>query len=387
MYPSQQNATDQTANFFWLLALIFGAALAVWWLAPKYIVAPIFWFRGHEIMLITDLVSAWDKIAGFLHLPVPSTHALQNLHNYIQHVDSKTITFDHFASVNIYVGNWVRYPVAVILTILGVFIYFRHTSAKFKRTYTMDTLKKFENQNWPQITPVLSLDLVKEDLDTGPWAMAKLPLDFCKEHNMLYVIKDQEDKDAWAVIREKAYETFTLQLGSLWPGVQALPIHMKALFVIFMARAERNRDVAHKLLTQISASAEHGKLDFTGVEELTQKYAKLDIIKWVENRHAYIYTAMATLLEIARADGVLATAEFLWLKPLDRRLWYVLNSVGRQTSVVEVAGPFAQWLAERKLKRPLKAPMMKEAVNALEEDIKNQLYIPEGEKWRTTNAA
>ena len=79
---------------------------------------------------------------------------------------------------------------------------------------------------------------------------------------------------------------------------------------------------------------------------------------------------MASLLRRARFYGVLPTAEFLWLKPIDRRLWYMLNSVGRQTPFTEVAGPFAHWLAETELTRPCLVPIIDEAVNALEGAIK-----------------
>ena len=106
-------------------------------------------------------------------------------------------------------------------------------------------------------------------------------------------------------------------------------------------------------------------------------------VQWAQQRHAYVFTFMATMLEIARADGVLASAEFLWLKPLDRRLWYVLNAVGRQTCLVEVAGSFAHWLAEKKLGRGLRTPMIKEAVNSLEMAVEGMLYEGKEESWRS----
>ena len=99
--------------------------------------------------------------------------------------------------------------------------------------------------------------------------------------------------------------------------------------------------------------------------------------------HAYVGTLMASLLEIARIEGVLATAEFLWLKLVDRRLCYMLNSVGRQATIVEVAGLFAHWRSEKRLERPL----VKEAVTALEKDITTVLYILEEERWHTSRAA
>ena len=103
------------------------------------------------------------------------------------------------------------------------------------------------------------------------------------------------------------------------------------------------------------------------------------------SRHAYVSTLLASLLEAAREGGVLATAEFIWLKPLNRKLWYLLNSVGRQTAVIEAAGPFSHWLAEKRVKRALKVPMIKTAVDALEESIADSLYVDRGDSWHTPN--
>lgn len=83
------------------------------------------------------------------------------------------------------------------------------------------------------------------------------------------------------------------------------------------------------------------------------------------------------MLEAARTDGVLATAEFIWLKAVDRRLWYMLNSVGRKTAFPEVAGPFAHWKIEKRLRRPLKVPMVDTAVDAMEEAISEIIYKPD----------
>lgn len=78
----------------------------------------------------------------------------------------------------------------------------------------------------------------------------------------------------------------------------------------------------------------------------------------------------------AREDGVLPSCDFLWVKPLDRRLWYVINNVGRQTPAVEVGGIFSHWNTETALKRPLSVPLVIDAVNALEVALSEILYIP-----------
>ena len=381
-----QSGSDQTAGFFWIICMVMGSAILVWIFGRQLFVAPVFWLKLVEINVIKSIVLAWSKIAISVHLPVPDTHILDRLQKYISSANPKIVPFNYFSQINWYVGLWLRFPVMVILTLLATFVYFRHNSARFRKSHNMDTLKKQEVKNWPQINPVIPLNLIKEDIEKGPWAMAKTPFDFCKENNLI-MVKNVDGKPNWSLMRGPAYRIFALQVGPLWRGAKNLPIHIKALLIICVARAEKNKDVAKQLLKQIAASASSGQLDFTGVEELLIKYQGSALVQWLEKRHAYIYTLMASVLEIARVDGVLASSEFLWLKPLDRRLWYVLNNVGRQTAFVECAGPQAHWLAEKKVGQPLKTPMVKEAVNGLEQTINETLYIAEGDRWHTNNVA
>ena len=380
-----QQQSDQTESFFWLLCLTIGVMLAVWWLKREWIIMPIFWMRIHEVNFLLLLVEGWGKVAAWLpwlHLPMPDVKGLVDVKEYMQTTPLEYITLHDFSGANKHIGLWFRYPTMAILVGLAIFIYFRHANHRLTKNYTMEQLKKQGSENWPQITPVLSLDLLKEDLDEGPWAMAKLPLDFCKEHDMLTIGKSEEGKSVWKLKMEPAHRVFALQIGMPWRGPSALPIHLKALLTIFLARALRQRDVADRFLKQIALSAGHGKLDFTGVEEQLKLYQDAKPLKWLETRHAYVGTMLARLLEMSRIEGVLATAEFLWLKPVDRRMWYLLNNVGRQTAVVEVAGLFAHWMAEKKMNRPLRNPMVKEAVHALDEEVQKILYIPEGDKWQ-----
>lgn len=389
MYPSQQNATDQTANFFWLLVIFFGAFIAIWFFKRAWIVMPIFLLRSGEIFLLINVAKGWNFLASLLHLPIMDTSNLFKVQRYISTEPTKNVTVEYFSAINSYIGEWVRYPITATLVGLGVMSYFRHGTVLFRNQHSMDSLKRAEQENWPQITPVLSLDLIKEDPEIGPWAMPKRPLDFCRENNIarLSVHPEHDDRQIWCIDEGVASRVFTLQIGQLWRGIDQLPIHAKALLVVFLARAHRERKIASKLLAQIASSSASGKLNFMGVTELIERYRNSQFLKWAEKHHAYVYTLMATLLEMGRSDGVIATAEFLWLKPVDRRLWFMLNTVGRQTSVVEVAGPYAHWLAEKKMKRKLKTPMVKEAVIALDTEMKNILHIPDGEKWHTHSAA
>src|SRR5262249_46139657 len=158
------------------------------------------------------------------------------------------------------------------------------------------------------------------------------------------------------------------QLGSLWQGVDALPPHTKALYAAFSARIEHDTDACLAYLAKLARSAAKGTMDYSDTEEYLKKY-KSKAADLCQGKHAYVLTVMAGMLMLARADGVLASANFLWIKPVDRRLWYTLNCVGRQVSVPEVAGVFAHYFAERELGRALTVPMVEEATNALEKSI------------------
>ena len=212
MNPSQQNQTDQTANFFWMLVMIVGVMLLVWWLARQYVVIPVYALRHVEIDVIVWFASIWDPVAHFLHLPVIDVTNLQKLQSFMATSDPKVAEFKNFSLVNNYIGKWVRYPAALMLLILSGIVFLKGGNTRFRHKYNMQNLKKVGSENWPEISPVLSLDLVKMDIDKGPWAMARLPLAFGQEHDLVHVI-EKDQRKVWALNRASAQQAFTIQLG------------------------------------------------------------------------------------------------------------------------------------------------------------------------------
>lgn len=382
MAANQQaaNQNDNSLDFLWMVVIVIVAVALIWYFGRSYIAAGVFQVRYYEILGINFVLQGWSKLVQFLHLPfaVPNT---QNLSEWLTYIQSKpgTVPFNTLADISTAVGKYLRIPIAIILAISAVHVYRANLQAKFKRIFNMSSLKKQEVKDWPQIAPVSNLDLIKDDINKGPWAMAMTPMEFAKQNNLLRIEKDVTGKTVVGLLSGSAHRIFSLQLGPVWYGPDKLPIHIQALFAIFAARANRDRAPSDQLLNQISASANSGKLNFTGTQELLKRNRDSKLVRRAIAHHAYVYTVMATMLELARTDGVLASAEFLWLKPLDRKLWYMLNSVGRQTAVTEVAGPFAHWLAEKKVVRPLKVPMVDQAVKSLDTALQEIIYEPEDE--------
>lgn len=366
---AQPNQSDNSMGVLWVIAAIFIAAAVIWVSFKKVLVSIYFHIKLAEISILSPFTSRLEDTRASILNSLTST-------------DPNAITFDFVVKIGQAVGDYLRYPFVVVIVILAFVIFFTSSTRVFKRIYSMRDLVNFEQTNWPQIIPVAKLDLVKTDIDKGPWAMALSPMQFCKRHNLLQEFKRAPQEGMshkeWNRIevslkRGEANKLFSIQLGPMWPGINRVPPHVKALFAAFAARLNGDGKAAADLFAQINNSAAT-KLNFAGVDELCKKYENTKLVTKVVESHAYLLTVMAEMLKAARSDGVQASADFLWLKPVDRRLWYMLNTVGRQTPFSEVAGPFAHWVAENEIGRRLLVPMVEEATNALERALKEILY-------------
>lgn len=357
-----QGTSDNSLVPFFVMLGIAGAGWFLWYKAHAVITMIIFNLKILEIKLISIFVT----------VPV-----LLQWKDYMIQTPPGMVDWSHLAAGCDAVGHYLRYPVILILAVMAFRMYTKNVATRFKRTYSMTMLRNQEQKNWPQITPVVNKNLDAEDIRLGPWAMAQTPMEFARYYNLLK--KDDFapravsniDLPLTAVIKKgEARRILALQLGPYWTGFDVLPPHSKALAAAFMAKINRDGDTAAKLLAHLSITAAHGHLDITGVDELIDKYKNTDVVQELIAQHAYVLTVMPSFLESARDDGVLSSADFVWLKPIDRRLWYILNNVGRQTAFVETGGIFAHWMAEKALKNKSLMPMVEEAVKALEAAVK-----------------
>lgn len=375
----QQPSQDSGLGPLWVALLVILAMVGIWLLFKPQIVAAVIHVKLFEAHIIAFFTSRLDALIQQLTNLIPAIRAGR--------VD--LINFEDVQFISNAVGQYTRYPIVVLLVILAGILYRSDITSKYKNIYSMSSLLKKEYVNWPQISPVVELDLVSEDVNKGPWAMALSPVEFAEKNKLIRKEINPTARETgrratesmkWLIAKGEAKRVFTLQLGPYWEGPDVLNKHTRALFAIFAAKMNRDRKGADGLLKQINRSSLSGDLDFNGAEELLAKHYNSKLVQRVITKHAYVLTVMATMVSLAREDGVFPCSDFLWLKPVDRRLWYMLNSVGRQTPFAEVSGPFAHWLAERELRRKSMVPMIDEAVKALEIAFKDVIYIPKEEK-------
>ena len=356
-----QGGSDNALAPVWIIILMFFTLYFVWKYGHPYIVSFVFYLNILQAQLISFFYDS---------------SVLKNEILLMKTVDPATVSWDEFINLTRNVGIYVRYPVLIVLLFLAVFLYRSNIVLKFRRIHNMMTLRSQEQHNWSAIMPVVNQDLVKADINEGPWAMAMTPIEFARKYDLLR----KEDKlldnplpgmeKTAGVHKGDAKRVFTLQIGPYFSGFDKLPGHILALAAVCMARINRDKKSATQILSTIDKTFAQGKPDYSPARAVLKKYEKSEQVQEILMKHAYVLTVMASLLEAARDDGVVPTSEFLWLKVIDRRLWFMLNCVGRQTPYVEVGGPFAHWKAEKALGRRSLMPMVDEATKALEIAVK-----------------
>lgn len=357
--------------------------MLLWMMGVIIILGWVVWhFWGNYLRIAFIAVKKYEVLAVSFFIENENiSRALQGLNM----VRQDSLSMYYAGVISKFVGGYLMYPICFILLVMAIIMFRGHATMRYTKAYNMDTLVQQEKENYPQICPVADIDLVSQDVNEGPWAMAQNPMQFARHEKLLKVELVPDRKSAWkgegipkaTVIREKATQIFANQLGPLWSGVDNLPPHTKALYAAFLARIEHDTDACRGYLIKLSKSASTGTMVYEDTEALLKKYGQSKAAVRCHAKHAYVLTMMMSILQLGRTDGVLASSDFLWIKPLDRRLWYVLNNVGRQVVMSEVGGIHAHWLAEKEMGRALTVPIVDEAVNALEKAMANMVYIPE----------
>lgn len=343
-----QQQQDNSLDFLWIM----GSVLVV------YLLVKFFW--GDELLAAHLFVRGlWLKAYMTVWPFAGSNKNLQDAALYLQsHQASEWSSADVTRlskDLRIFMFLFVGLPLLWLLKKVA----YANPGQRFKRRLGATTLIKVQAHEWPWVLPSMKLDLVKEPIDKGAWAMSRNPVEFCKHYRLL---------SGKAVDEERAEKLFASQLGKLWEGPERLNSYQKALFACFIAQLCRNKDDpggSRDSLRQLSIGMSEGKPDFSFVDRLIAKHYNDERVQKVVTKHAYVATVMCAVLKEARRNGVMPCAFFLWLRPLDRALWYTLQGLGRRSYFVEGAGAHAHFLAEQVAGHAIARPYVKYASKAL----------------------
>lgn len=315
----------------------------------------ISWVLFHEqfsrALIAVRSAELW--LMGFI---VPEAGKLAD---FIRKLDPGLVDIGLFKSILNETGAFVRWIFAPIIGALALWVLFKKPAGdRFSRAHTMQSLKEQEAKIWPVIAPTIPLNLTKsEGFMTGPWAVAQTEREFAKKHQLV---------KGGVLDKEKAKRVFSAQLGRPWPGIEGLKPYEKGLLAAFILYGAKQRDKAEEYLGLMATSYTSGNLDTSWADEILKKNANDVHLNKVLSRHNNVHSVLATMFQVAKTKGVAASSMFVWLRPVDRRLWYVLNGVGTYAFFVESAGSMAHWLAEKTLAEPLIVPIINNAVDGFE---------------------
>jgi intracellular multiplication protein IcmP len=358
MQGGSQKETGEL-EIIWLSILIVLVAAAIFFFFRVQILSFILWIKYAELKTISYFV-------------IDANY--QGLEQWADRANPSRISLSTLKLLSNEIGDTIKYPCIAICVIFVAVVWHKHPESGFRDTESMTTLAEKVRQSFPAINVVNGINLVKAPIDEGPWAMGMTPIEFAKHHKLIH----RDLKTEKIVFNPfKAKMIFANQLGDLWTGSEHLQPHEQALFAIFSAYVNYKRDEAEDKLESIARSInpnslKTGKIPFN-TEAMLKKYGNSKPVEAIVKRHAYVRTVFMEMLTQARTSGIVLNSLILWLKPIDRELWYTLNNVGRKAVYSEAAGIQAQWLAEKRLGFPIQHPMVDEAVNALDEAILSRI--------------
>jgi len=280
--------------------------------------------------------------------------------------------------VNLFVG-YSFLPYVIVFLSWGA--YTLYSRKNYTGAMSTESLARQESSLWPCIEPVIYEQPDKEpDLDKGPWAMASRPYEFAEKNGLIEVSGNEFDGFKRVLNKEKTYKVFESQIGAPWKGLSNLSGYRLEMFLIMLAKAERNAELSLKLSDALSRKYTSNKSSFGKklskeneilskqlMKEVLSKYSNSSVLQKIEENYFYERSVFMAMLEAARDDGVLASASFLWLKKQDRLLWYCLNQVGRTAAFVDISGIWSHFLAEKTIGQKIAQPMITNAVYSLDE--------------------
>jgi hypothetical protein len=399
MAGQQQDNNDLFLYF--VLALILGCAL-MWWLnrnAPAVRYAMMTVARA-ELLPISCISEEAAKVR-----------------QAIAELDPAKVTNAQVMAQLNYAGRWYAWILALFVAYLGLKSWTLSAADRFDRRLNMRSLLVNNRGKHAAIAPILNWpkNILDEPPDSGPWKVARQPIQFVAEHGLFYDVrhKDQVDrpgkKDDPAVEPipanlllghdmlanpyspvldgqpavflhlKKTGTVFRGQFGPLFTDFFHMPGYMQKLSLAFLYFGSEKKKKAFTLLDEMSVSfkppieagpAKWGlKYPFytpgvparnkpqmntnlgTSRNEIQNLLENEGARHFTDKHNKYMHLFVLSLYQYAREKGVLATAEFIWLRPLNRNLFYLLNNYGRRVAWTEVAGPWTYYKAEDELSR------------------------------------
>lgn len=388
---SSQPQTDQSFTLLLVMAFMFAILWVIWHFGKHPILEVLRALRFVE-MWVMNLITGhrFDACMDWLHNarfadPDPSADVILATNNcfnrsYLESLPSETalsyysLSIAPLANMESGIMYYARWPMAIVFVGLAYYAQYVSPRNKFKTQHNLESFIKTQAEMWPVISPIVNFNPMHSSARApGDKIPDKLPL-FAEalspeewiSYNRITVTNNIPDRDA-------TRRGFLLQLGPRWTGTFiGQPAYIKALSAACALKGVQRREESDDLLGRVSQcwSEKSGLVLESKLAAEIEQHLRDEKVGGealaIANQHAYRTTAMLGMLRWARSrGGVLAPAQFLWLRGTDRVLWYALNNLGRRAFLMEGAGALAHFMAEQNARKALPIPRIDTALVTL----------------------
>lgn len=352
------------------------------------------WVKDHGAIAAAVLT----LLRGELWLASLWTHDVDQARRAMATAKPATVTIDQLVKAGAFVGRVYRVPVAILLAALGGIAIWRAPGERYSSKLDLERLIAIQAVHFPSIAA-----FVKRRHGLILPGLAKVrQADFALHLGEWIAINASIDGNYDQIA---AHGALVAQLGPPWRTLDHAAPQVRAMVAVFALHAAREREAARALLGTLSQSladifpdkqADDPAADpgpsaplvfpataMAAVEAVLQRAEIVEPALAVMRFYGFTTTALMGLLMSARARaGVLAPAQFAFLKLVDRPLWYALHSLGfpiteddygpQPNARIEALGARAHWEAERAVRCPLPRPRVDAAMAAIKLRIRDE---------------
>lgn len=357
---------------FLILAFIAVICYVIWYVFKYQLIQFVLWVREAELLLLSS-------VFGGGHLTdVPGLNApisFDYLRKYLTTLNPRDVTLEHVRVLTYVTMHYLKWPFGALLSIITLWCMFKGPTSLYRRNLGLEGLIQEQAKTFQSITPFTKFNpSTMKFRAPGSPVPAELPLFSEALSPVEWIAFNRVPMPDGNLDEYAAEKAFSRQLIGPWKGALNQKDYIKILLAAFCLKANRKRNEADAMLGRVASCWDHQKgLQLSHDRALLKEAKKILKNKKLSenfhkriNKHAFITTAIIAGLEQARQEGgVLAPAQFVWLRGYDRSLWYALNNLGRQAFHMEAIGSMAHYRAEKQVQRPIPKPRVRDAVVAL----------------------
>lgn len=391
MAGQNENSSHDNAIGWAIMLVVLGAFIYIaWTLLDTEIRDIIRWWRYGQMWLVygifhlAEMLGLYDGsyTVKFNGRTVPWEQGFHDVPRF----EKQSLTYAHLSYFSQLSMQPLHYLYAAILGGMGIWALRNGPKTHFRQKLGLEGLIARQAHNFPAISPFISFNPTKQP----PRAPGSpVPAEFHlfsealgpEEWLAYYEIPVPDGK----IDEEAVAKALAMQLGSRWAGWERTAPYKQILLAAFCLKASRKRTDSDNILGRLARCWDSKK----GLDLKRDRRLHRDAIKVLRNkklsgevlakanRHAYETTAILRALLTAREEGgVLAPAQFVWLRGFDRTLWYPLNNLGRQSFHIEAIGAMGHFKMERMTDRPIPVPKVEGGVQTLKEYMASRAARP-----------